>query len=134
MCCAERPAPAVRRITSCIRSSTRPACAAGKDTPARHALFARLAALFEEAQRLELTGMEAWFDLPRGRPPPARWRMAVLTWLGIWPLVSLSLWLVAPHLARLPFLLQTALNSALLVLAMTYLMMPWLTRLAAGAL
>jgi len=107
---------------------------AWEHSPERHALFARLAPLFEEAQRLELTGMEAWFDLPRGRPPPARWRMAVLTWLGIWPLVSLSLWLVAPHLARLPFLLQTALNSALLVLAMTYLMMPWLTRLAAGAL
>jgi len=29
-----------------------------------------------------------------------------------------------------PFLLQTALNSAVLVLAMTYLMMPLLVRLA----
>jgi len=99
-------------------------------SPERQALLARIMPLFEEAGRRELTGMEAWFDLPRGRPPPARWRMALLTWLGIWPLVSLSLWLVAPHLARLPFLLRTALNSALLVLAMTYLMMPWLVRLA----
>jgi antibiotic biosynthesis monooxygenase (ABM) superfamily enzyme len=96
----------------------------------RQALLARLRPLFEEAGRRELTGMEAWFDLPRGAPPPARWRMALLTWVGIWPLVSLSLWLIAPHLAGLPFLLQTALNSALLVLAMTYLMMPWLARVA----
>ena len=65
---------------------------------------------------------------------PERWRMALLTWVGIWPLVSLSLWLIAPHLAGLPFLLQTALNSALLVLAMTYLVMPWLARLAAPLL
>ena len=96
----------------------------------RRALVARIAPLFEQAGRRELTGMEAWFDLPRGRPPPERWRMALLTWLGIWPLVSLSLWLVAPHWAGLPFLLQTALNSALLVLAMTYLVMPRLARLA----
>jgi antibiotic biosynthesis monooxygenase (ABM) superfamily enzyme len=96
----------------------------------RPALLARIQPLFAEAGRHELTGMEAWFDLPRGAPPPARWRMAVLTWLGIWPLVSLSLWLVAPHLAGLPFLLQTALNSALLVLAMTYGVMPWLARVA----
>ena len=60
--------------------------------------------------------------------------MALLTWVGIWPLVSLSLWLIAPHLAGLPFLLQTALNSALLVLALPYLVMPWLARLAAPLL
>jgi antibiotic biosynthesis monooxygenase (ABM) superfamily enzyme len=96
----------------------------------RQALLARIKPLFEEAGRRELTGMEAWFDLPAERPPPARWRMALLTWLGIWPLVSLALWLLAPHLAGLPFLVQTALNSALLVLAMTYVVMPWLARLA----
>jgi len=99
-------------------------------SPERQALLARIAPLFHEAGRRELTGMEAWFDLRRGRPAPARWRMALLTWLGIWPLVSASLWLVAPHLAGLPFLLQTAANSALLVLAMTYLVMPWLARVA----
>jgi antibiotic biosynthesis monooxygenase (ABM) superfamily enzyme len=103
-------------------------------SPERRALLARIEPLFEEAGRRELTGMEAWFDLPRGAPAPARWRMAVLTWLGIWPLVSLSLWLFAPHLAGLPFLLQTALNSALLVLAMTYVVMPWLAHRAAPLL
>ena len=97
----------------------------------RRALLARIAPLFEEAGRRELTGLEAWFDLPRGQPPPARWRMALLTWFGIWPLVSLSLWLLAPHIASLPFLLRTGLTSALLVLAMTYVVMPWLARLAA---
>ena len=40
------------------------------------------------AGRHELTGMEAWFDLPPGLPPPARFRIAILTLIGIWPLVS----------------------------------------------
>jgi antibiotic biosynthesis monooxygenase (ABM) superfamily enzyme len=108
-----------------------PSLRAWEASPQRQALVARLAPLFREAGRRELTGMEAWFDLPSGAPAPARWRMAVLTWLGIWPLVSLSLYLLAPHLAGLPFLLQTAVNSALLVLAMTYLVMPGLVRIAA---
>jgi hypothetical protein len=100
----------------------------------RRALLARIAPLFQQTGRRALTGMEAWFDLPGGRPPPARWRMALLTWLGIWPLVSLSLWLVAPRLMSAPFLLRTAINSALLVAAMTYIVMPWLARLAAPLL
>lgn len=30
----------------------------------------------------ELHGLEAWF---RAAEPPARWKMALLTWLGVWP-------------------------------------------------
>jgi antibiotic biosynthesis monooxygenase (ABM) superfamily enzyme len=54
--------------------------------------------------------------------------MAVITWLGIWPLVSLALWLVAPALGGLPFLLRTAFTTAIFVLAMTYVVMPRLAR------
>lgn len=57
--------------------------------------------------------------------------MALLTWLGIWPLVSLVLWWLAPRLGTLPFLVRTALSTAIVVLAMTYLVMPRLARLAA---
>jgi uncharacterized protein len=76
-----------------------------------------------------LTGLEAWFDIP-GQAPPSRHRMALLTWVGIWPLVSLALLLLAPLLAGYPFLARTALTSALLVLTMTYLVMPLLARAA----
>jgi antibiotic biosynthesis monooxygenase (ABM) superfamily enzyme len=100
-------------------------------SPERRALVARIDALTTGGRRRELTGLEAWFDLPPGQPPPPRHRMAFLTWLGIWPLVSLALWLLAPYLVMLPFLLQTGTLSALLVLAMTYVVMPQLTKLAA---
>ncbi len=123
-------APGGREYHVVYRFADEASLRAWEASPERQALIARIAPLFEEAGRRELTGMEAWFDLPRGRPAPPRWRMALLTWLGIWPLVSLSLWLVVPHLVGLPFLLQTAANSALLVLAMTYLVMPWLARVA----
>lgn len=56
--------------------------------------------------------------------------MALLTWFGIWPLVSLVLWALTPRLGGLPFLVRTAPITALVVLPMTYLIMPWLARLA----
>ena len=96
----------------------------------RRALAARAEALATRAARHQLTGMEAWFDIPSGVPAPSRHRMAVLTWVGIWPLVSLALWLVAPLYADLPFLVRTALTSLLLVSAMTYVVMPFLARKA----
>jgi len=83
-----------------------------------------------DAGRSELTGLEVWFDQPPDVPPPRRQQMAVLTWIGIWPLVSVVLWFLTPHLTALPFLVRTAVNSAVLVLAMTYVLMPWLVRIA----
>jgi antibiotic biosynthesis monooxygenase (ABM) superfamily enzyme len=56
--------------------------------------------------------------------------MAFVTWLGIWPIVSVALWLVAPYLVVLPFVLRTGTLSALVVLTMTYVVMPQLAKLA----
>jgi antibiotic biosynthesis monooxygenase (ABM) superfamily enzyme len=103
-------------------------------SPERRALVGRIDALAIGGRRHELTGLEAWFDVPPGQLPPPRHRMAFVSWLGIWPLVSLALWLLAPHLVVLPFLLQTGTLSALIILIMTYAVMPQLTKLAAPLL
>lgn len=83
-----------------------------------------------------LSGLEAWFQpavVPASMHPP-RVRMALVTWLGIFPTVSFFLWLVAPWLQALPFLLRTAALTALIVMTMTWLVMPRLTRLFRGFL
>ena len=59
-----------------------------------------------------------------GHQQSRRHGIALQTWLGIWPLVSVALWLVAPRLGMLPFLVRTALITALVVAAMSYLVMP----------
>lgn len=77
-----------------------------------------------------LTGLDAWFA-PTAIPassPPAKWRMTFVSWLGIFPTVALLLWFVAPLLAPLPFLLRTALFTAMVAIAMSYLVMPRLSR------
>ncbi|CAM4216004.1 hypothetical protein JAAN108728_16185 [Janibacter anophelis] len=65
-----------------------------------------------------------------------RWKTAVVTWLGIWPLASIVLWLVAPiwEDLGLPFLLATAINVVLIVGAMVFLVSPVLTTALRGFL
>jgi len=84
-----------------------------------------------EPEFRKLSGLEVWFEpavVPASMHPP-RVRMALVTWLGIFPTVSFVLWFVAPRLQGLPFLLRTALLTALVVVTMTWGVMPWLTRL-----
>jgi antibiotic biosynthesis monooxygenase (ABM) superfamily enzyme len=107
------------------------------ESPARAALQPRLCAAGEnEPEYRVVTGLEAWFGpqvvAPSTHPPRAR--MALVTWMGIFPTVSLFLWLVAPLLTPLPFLPRVALLTALIVITMTWVVMPRLTRLMRGFL
>lgn len=78
-----------------------------------------------------LTGLETWFTLP-GRPlqpaPPA-YKMALVTWLGVQIITILISYLLAPSLSKLPLLLNLSISNALVVVCLTYLIMPQLTRL-----
>lgn len=77
-----------------------------------------------------LHGLDAWFAPAEVAVTkmPARWRMTMVSWLGIFPTVSLLLYFVAPILATLPFLLRTAVLTALVAILMSYVIMPRLTR------
>jgi uncharacterized protein len=84
-----------------------------------------------EAKIQELTGLEAWFtipDAPGVRPPP-RWKMAIITWLAICPLIMIVNAFVAPLVAPIPFPFRTLLVSAMMVVVMTWAIMPWFTKL-----
>ena len=80
------------------------------------------------------TGLETWFTLPTQRAivPPPRYKIALLTWLGIFPPITVLLWLLGPvFLDRLHLVIRTLILTAVLVPLMTYVIMPWLTRLFA---
>ena len=82
-----------------------------------------------------LTGLETWFALPRARTklPPPRWKMAIVTWMGIYPLVLLTSTTIAPLLGRyLVMPLAALLVTGVITGAMTWLVMPTLARLFAG--
>lgn len=75
-----------------------------------------------------LHGLEAWFR-GDGAPRPPRLKMAVVTLLGVYP-TSLVLGLVlAPFVAGLPRLVAGLITAAAMVLCLTWLVMPFLTKL-----
>ena len=78
----------------------------------------------------QAAGLEAFFQGVPGGPPP-KWKMAVVTWLGVFPAVVLWSWVVRKSLSGLPSLVTTAIVSALVVATLAWVAMPLLTRVFA---
>ena len=60
---------------------------------------------------------------------PRRYKLFLLTWIAIYPLITGILWLFGPFLNTLPLPLRTLILTVLLVYLMTYIVMPRLQRL-----
>lgn len=67
--------------------------------------------------------------LPRARVAPPRHKLALLTWLAAYAVITLILALLGPAMAAWPLALRTLVLSALMVATLTWLIMPGLTRL-----
>jgi antibiotic biosynthesis monooxygenase (ABM) superfamily enzyme len=78
-----------------------------------------------------VTGLESWFTLA-GQPgmvPPPRHKMALLTWITIFPLITAIVVIVGPLIEELPLVVRLAITTALAVPLMTWVVMPRVTRL-----
>ena len=65
-------------------------------------------------------------------PTPPRHKMALLTWACAWALITLILWVLGPPTATWPLPLRTFLISVLMVVGLTWVVIPYLTRTFAG--
>jgi antibiotic biosynthesis monooxygenase (ABM) superfamily enzyme len=81
-----------------------------------------------------LTGLETWFTVPSrpGIPPPPPYKMALLTWVTIFPLITLVVVILGPLLGGLPLVVRLAITTAVTVPIMTWVVMPRVTRLLRG--
>jgi uncharacterized protein len=78
-----------------------------------------------------LTGLESWFTLPTqpGAPAPPPYKMAILTWVTIFPLITLVVVVSAPLIGSLPIVPRLAVTTLVTVSLMTWAVMPRVTRL-----
>jgi len=60
------------------------------------------------------------------------WKLALLSWLGLWPTVTAMMLIVRPQIEGLPVAVQTLLMTGLIVPLMTWVHMPLLTRVFRG--
>ena len=80
-----------------------------------------------------VTGLETWFTLPgRPGPPPPPYKMALLTWITIFPLITAIVAITGPLLEGLPLAGRLGITTALAVPLMTWVVMPRVTRLLRG--
>lgn len=80
---------------------------------------------------LRVNGLEAWFALPEGpnTPPPPKWKTAIVSAIGIYPVISLMPMLLSPMTNGLPTWFATLVNIAIMMPLMTWVIMPQVTRL-----
>ena len=106
-----------------------------EESECRHQWLARAESLRLEPARIRvITGLETWFTLPTSSkqiPPPPRYKMAAVTLLALFPAIQLANITLAPllELLPLPLLLRSLIITAILVLLMTYVLMPRMTKL-----
>ena len=75
------------------------------------------------------SGLEYWFA-PSGIPAsPPRWKMALVTVLGVWPVSMLVPWLLNPLIAGQPQPLQALLVAVGIVVLLTWAVMPALVKI-----
>ena len=75
------------------------------------------------------SGMDAFFVSAKAPDAPPRWKMAVVLFLAVLPMsLAMSHW-AAPLLAHVSLLTGSLVTSVVMVLAMTYAVVPLLTRI-----
>lgn len=78
-----------------------------------------------------LTGLETWFDLPNHQgplAPPPRYKMAIVSWIAIYPLVILILEVLNPIVSHLNIPAKAAMITLIAIPTMTYILMPRMTQ------
>jgi len=81
----------------------------------------------------ELCGLESWFTFP-GEPLQRlpKWKMAIATFLGVFPVATILNLTIGPAIRSLPFLVANAVFNACIVALLTWVVMPLITRALHG--
>ena len=66
---------------------------------------------------------------PPRAPTPPRYKLALISWAGAYTVITAILAVLGPAMAGWPLVLKTLLLSVLMVTAMTWLVIPSLSRL-----
>ena len=71
-------------------------------------------------------------DEPTRPAKPPRYKLALVTWLGVYPTLTVILALLGPAMETWPLPLRTLLVSVVMVVVLSWLILPLLTRVLQG--
>ncbi|MCG7200592.1 antibiotic biosynthesis monooxygenase [Marinobacter pelagius] len=104
---------------------------AWEESEERAELLEQIESLLVQPSEREVTsGIVTWFTLPGQNPvqPPPKWKMTLVSWLALYPAVTLVFVLFGDLLAQIPLLVRTLLVTAVVMVLMSYVLMPRMTR------
>lgn len=101
-----------------------------QQSPTRSLGLAAISPHIESQMLRQVSGLGYWFAAPAGpqQNPPPRWKVAVVTWLGICLTVYVLFLVLGTLLASWPLLPWVMLLTSLVVIIMTWLVAPQLTQ------
>jgi len=128
-----RPRDGSRVYTLVFRFDTAEQLAAWESSSERRSWVERVGELCTDVRVEQFTGLEGWFEAPSpGVGSPPRWKMAVVTFGVAFPTIQTLQAVLGPRLAPLPGPVRGAVVGLAMVLFMTYVAMPFVTRRLAG--
>jgi len=74
-------------------------------------------------------GLEFWFTSPTSSAHPPRWKMAIITVLGVWPVSMLVPSVLKPFTGNVPPFMQALVIAAGIVIVLTWVVMPVLVKI-----
>ncbi|HAA15420.1 MAG TPA: hypothetical protein DCE41_28465 [Cytophagales bacterium] len=128
----QQSSPAENEYILLIRFDSEPNYTTWKNSATRQAWAQELKEYVTRQSEVRYQeGIEFWFSLPQlaTAKPPAKWKMALLTWMVIYPLVLTLGTLAGLALDFAPSYLRTLSVSLVLVPLMTWVVMPNVTKL-----
>ncbi|WP_296931692.1 antibiotic biosynthesis monooxygenase [uncultured Marinobacter sp.] len=86
--------------------------------------------LVQPSEREVTSGIVTWFTLPGQNPvqPPPKWKMTIVSWLALYPAVTLVFVIFGDLLAQVPLLLRTMIVTIVVMGLMSYVLMPRMTK------
>lgn len=102
-----------------------------ENSPVCQGWIARAEALAEQPKVSRINGLEAWFSLPEAphMMPPPKWKTAIVSAVGLYPIISVLPPLLQPITRGLPGWLATLVTLSIMMPLMTWVVMPQVTRL-----
>lgn len=105
---------------------------AWENSQVRQQWLERYAEVTQGEQEIEiLSGLETWFTLPGGETliPPPKHKMLILVWIAIFILSLIMHYCFMPYIGALNIVTQIGLSSFIVVVFMTYVVMPFMAKL-----
>lgn len=104
---------------------------AWEESEERAELLEQIESLLVQPSEREVTsGIVTWFTLPGQNPvqPPPKWKMTIVSWLALYPAVTLVFVIFGDLLAQVPLLLRTMIVTIVVMGLMSYVLMPRMTK------